>query len=489
MSEDNDPWEICAPEQVVILPGDDVKGDKLAKYIQEKVMPVFQKEQARLQKLEAWGTGKQPIPKARKRNLEKEVLQRFSRNPFIPLMISTFAQQMIVDGFRRDGETENQEAWGSWNDNNMPAQQFTLNRAVLMYGYAYEKVVNGKTADEAAKAVMRVVDPQNAFAIYTDPYGDEYPRYLLEKRFDGTYWWWTESNYSVFDKNGNDWKFIEEKEHPYGIVPFVRYVDKIDAKGRTWGEVEPVVEIAARIDRTSLDRLLVQHNNSWKIRWATGLEQPSTEEGVREAAMEMSHSSMLMSSNEQAKFGTLEETTMDSFIAAYKSDLETFLTVAQLPPDLAGQVANIAADALEGARRSTYQKLAELQTMMGQSHAQALRLVAQIEGRPEDAADYSARVHWQDVEVRSLAQFADAWGKICGQLGVPKWAPWDMIPGVDQYRVEEWKKNFFEDGGDMGKLNKYLRELDIKPAGAQPGQKGGTTSLQNQKPVKPDETV
>lgn len=488
-----DPWQIGEPSAVLTFPPAGIAGEEISKFVSTEVYPIFQTERERLGKLEAWGTGQQPTARHHPNaNREKLVLQRFSRNPIIPFMISTFAQQMIVDGFRRDGATENEDAWDAWQANNMPAQQLTLNRTTMICGYSYLRVTRGvQPLTDLQMARMCVVDPQNAFGIYTDPYGDEYPQYLLERRFDGKFWWWTADDYTILGKNGNDWAFIETVPHDYGVVPFVRYVNQIDAKGRTWGEVEPVVEIAARIDKTVLDRLLVQHFNSFKVRYATGLEQPDTEEKGAAAALQLTQGTLMISSNEQAKFGTMDETLMQPFIAAYQSDLETFLMVTQLPPDLAGQVANIAADALEGARRSTYQKLAEKQTMFGQSHAQALRLAAAIEGRSDEAADFSARVHWQSVEVRSLAQFADAWGKICLQLGYPKQLVWPLIPGIDQSDVEAAKEQYFEDSGEEGKLNKYLRELGIPPVGNTPGDTGpgGTTSVQNQPKVNESQTV
>jgi hypothetical protein len=268
------------------------------------------------------------------------------------------------------------------------------------------------------------------------------------------------------------------------VNPFVRYVNQIDLEGRTWGEVEPVVDLAARMDKTAFDRLLVQHFNSFKVRWATGLEQPDSEEEVTQDKIRIANEDILIASDVQAKFGTLDETSMGGFIDAYKADLEAFTAVTQLPPNLISQVVNVAADALDGARRQTYQKLFEKQTMFGARHAQALRLAAHIEGREDDANDFSARIHWQDVEVRSLGQFADAWGKIVSQLGVPKWATWNKIPGVNQSEVKEWKEHW----DDNDPLNLYLRDLNVKPAAAQPGSpagsvadgRGGTNSTANQ---------
>jgi hypothetical protein len=409
----DDPWLIGQPEAIVQLPKDDLSGEDLAAYIQETIMPLYQTERLRLEMLEAWATGKQPTDRRYVgQNKEKLALMRFSRNPWLKLLVSTFAQQLVVDGFRKDGATENEVAWDSWLANKKPAQQFTLNRATCVYGYCYERVTLGQNQfTDEPMAVMQVIDPQNAFGVYRDPYGDDYPAFLLEKRFDGTWRWWTPTNYAVFNRNGNDWKFVKTVDHPYKVVPFIRHLSEIDANGRIWGVVEPLIEIAARLDKTVLDRLLVQHYNSFKVRWATGLEQPDTEEKAAAAKMQLSQDTVLITSNEQAKFGAIAETDMSPFIAAYQSDLESFLTIAQLPPDLAGQVANIAADAIEGARRSSYQRLYEMQTMLGESHAQVLRLAAFIEGRIEESQDFQSRVHWQDVQIKSLAQFADAWGR------------------------------------------------------------------------------
>lgn len=453
-----------APGEPVVFPSDVTSTRALLKYLNNDLFPAFDHERYRIRRLEAWGNGRQPEVRPLKRNTERAVLQRLARTPWIPLMVSTFAQQMVVDGYRREGDLENQEAWKTWEFNDMKSQQLSLNRATMVAGYSYLRVTDGIGPDGESMAVMRGVSPARCFALYSDPYGDEYPEYVLEKRFDGTYrWWFNGEGYHSLAFDGSKFKLLESKTHDYGVNPFVRYVNQIDLEGRTWGEVEPVIDLAARIDKTAFDRLLVQHFNSFKVRWATGLEQPDTEDEVQQDKIRIANEDILIASDVQAKFGTLDETSMGGFIDAYKNDLETFTAVTQLPPNLISQVVNVAADALDGARRQTYQKLFEKQTIMGAKHAQALRLAAHIEGREDDANDFSARIHWQDVEVRSLGQFADAWGKIVAQLGVPKWATWNKIPGVDQSEVKEWKEHW----DDSDPLNLYLRDLNAKPGAAQ----------------------
>lgn len=472
---------IDPPHEPVPLPPSG-SGRSFIKYLNNEVFPAYVSERDRIRKLEAWASGKQPEVRPLKRNTERQVLQRMARTPWVPLMISTFAQQMIVDGYRREGSMENEEAWKTWEFNDMKSQQLAINRTTMIAGYAYLRVTEGIGPDEQGMAVLQGVSPARLFAIYSDPSADDYPEYALEKRFDGTWrWWFSGEGYHVLAFDGSRFKIIETREHTYGVNPFVRYVNQIDLEGRTWGDVEPIVDLAARIDKTAFDRLLVQHFNSFKVRWATGLEQPDAEADVEEEKIRISNEDILISSEAEAKFGTLQETSMSGFIEAYTADLEAFAAVNQLPPNLLGNVINVAADALDGARRQTYQRLFEKQTIMGSKHAQALRLAAHIEGREDDAKDFSARIHWQDVEVRSLAQFADAWGKIVDQLGVPKWAAWSKIPGVDQSEVKEWKEHW----DDSDPLIQYLKELDVKPAapmGSPVGSaRGGPNSTANQR--------
>jgi hypothetical protein len=83
-----------------------------------------------------------------------------------------------------------------------------------------------------------------------------------------------------------------------------------------------------------------------------------------------------------------------------------------------------------------------------------LRLAAAVAGDAAAAADFDARTSWQDVEVRSLAQAADAYGKIAQQLGVPKQFLWRFIPGFDSTDVEEMMAHALDDDP----LTKFLRE-------------------------------
>jgi hypothetical protein len=445
-------------------------GKALEEYISDVVYPVWTRETDRLKEIGRWMSGQQPYcSRAAHREVEKRALLELSRSPWLGLAVSIYAQAMYVDGYRSPKEKENASPWDIWTENNFAAHQIGIHRAAIGYGYSYARVLPGQNYKGADTAILRGVSPTRMYAMFDDPIGDEFPEYALEFMPDNQHWrWYTEDVFHVF-KNpevGGKFKYVETVEHNIGVCPVVRYVNQMDLDGRCVGDVEPVVAVAARIDKTDFDRLLVQHYNSWKVRWATGLEQADSDRDVDADKRKLAQDDILVSSDPLVKFGSLPETDMAPFIAAHESDVESLASMQQLPSHLfTGKVINVSAEALAASRAQTTQKLMEKQTSMGVSHARLLRLAGAVAGDSAAAGDFAARVSWQDVEVRSLAQAADAYGKIAQQLGVPKQALWRLIPGVDPWMVEEW----VDMAMDNDPLTKYLRE----EFGQTPGAAGG----------------
>jgi len=306
--------------------------------------------------------------------------------------------------------------------------------------------------------VMRGVSPKRLYALYNDPLVDEFPRYALELMPDNRTWRWYDAYvYHEYENPDNSGKFIYKRtvEHGVGVCPVVRFINCMDLDGRCYGDVEPFISVAARIDKTDYDRLLVQHFNSWKIRWATGLEQAETDEEIEADKRKLAQDDILVSSDPNVEFGTLDETNMSPFIEAHESDVESLASMEQLPSHLfTGKVINVSAEALAASRAQTTQKLLEKQTSAAVSHALLLRLTAAVAGDLEAASDFESRIAWKDVEVRSLAQAADAYGKVAQQLGVPKQFLWRFIPGFDAADVKEMEQLALADD----ELSRYLRE-------------------------------
>jgi hypothetical protein len=177
----------------------------------------------------------------------------------------------------------------------------------------------------------------------------------------------------------------------------------------------------------------------------------------------------------------LDQTSLEGFITAQEADVKDLFTVLQLPADIAGgQIINVGPDALAAARKGFSQKVFEKQRSIGITHSRLLRLAAVIEGDLEQGADYRARVHWQDPDIRSLAQAADAWGKIVTMLKVPAWAAWSHLPDVDPEEVDLWYEHLL----DSDPRATYLRDIVKKPEEAQQAQRGASSAGAERKTPK-----
>jgi hypothetical protein len=155
--------------------------------------------------------------------------------------------------------------------------------------------------------------------------------------------------------------------------------------------------------------------------------------------LELQHKDILML-EPGVDASALPETSLEGFIAAYNAEVETLAVNTQLNHLLTGRLANLSEDTLSAANRPWLMKIYERQTSFGASHTRLMRLAAHFQGRDDVAADFEAYAGWQDVEVRSLSQAADALGKIASQLGVPYRALWRMIPDVTETTAAEWER-------------------------------------------------
>lgn len=414
----------------------------------DQLLPLWESERERLDRVDRWYRWQADdvrVPRAATPELRS--LVELSKTPWLGLVVSTIAQAMYVDGYRSpDGEAATATAWEAWQRNDWDARQLAIHRGALAYGYSFATVMPGVDGDGQPAAVMRGVSPRRMQAVYQDPAEDDWPMYTIRCESSGSATILRvldeEAEYFLSIERGSDRPvFIEHREHGIGVCPVVRYWDHRDLDGRTPGEVEPFVPVAARINKTSFDRMMVQHFSSWKVRTAAGMTKPEDEGEVRQAKLALRQDDMLIAEDPDTKFGTLDETPLSGFISAWESDIEALAAVTQTPTHaLTGKLINLSAEALAAARAALTQKVAEYQKGFGKSHDQTLKLAAHIEGDAGAATDWQAHVTWQDMEVRSFSQAADALGKVAQMLGVPVRALWPRIPGVTKTDVDEWSR-------------------------------------------------
>ena len=437
------------PEQYGWVPGssDSLTGAEDVVKKAKSLYESLQSERARLESIDKWYRGVQEIPQVRQAEPEMDKLLELARTPWLSLAVSTIAQALFVDGFKSPNGDTVQSAWLTWLANGMPSRQAALYRAALGYGYSYLHVRAGMRNGKPM-SVMQGISPKRGFAVYRDPAFDEWPVYAIKviPLNDGG-----DAIITLLDDvfehelkvSKGKWTILSSKPHGAGCVPFVRYAPMLDLDGSTPGEVEPLIGVASRIDKTMFDRMLTQHYNSWKKIWIAGLQKAegmSKEDQARIRTI-LRQQDMMILADKDTKVGTLEETSLEGFIAAVQDDVDELTALAQVPAYLfnGGKLSNLGADTIVAANKPFTQKVFERQVSFEQSHNQALRLAAFLQGDLQVAEDLESHVTWQDIEIRSFSQAADALGKFVETLGVPKSAMWRKIPGVTETEAREWE--------------------------------------------------
>lgn len=443
--------------------------------IVDQLFPAWQKENERLERIDQWYRWKHEdlkLPRSATPELRK--LAELSKTPWLGLVVSALSQCLYVDGYRSpldDVQVDPNEPsgpWKTWNANAMDHRQIAVHRAALAYGYAYTNVMPGEDG-EGKRSVIRGVSPRKMYAAYQDPAEDAWPVYVLRSDSLGEGKGWTLRLYDdaevltfTMDSSTSKPQYRKRGKHNAGVTPFVRYANMLDLDGRCDGEVEPYIPLAGRINKTAYDRLLTQHFSSWKIRTVSGMAEPDTEEEANRKKLQLRQDDLLVAEDPDTKFGVLDETPLQGFIEAWRSDIEALAAVSQTPTHaLTGQLVNLSAEALAAARAGLTQKISERQKAFGASHVQTLRLSANLEGDDAYANDVLARVTWQDMEIRSLSQAVDALGKAATMLHIPLPALWQRIPGVEKSDVDEWKRLSTE----LDPFDRLTAELDRQSAG------------------------
>jgi hypothetical protein len=418
---------------------------------------------------------------------EYKLLARRAISNWMPLFVATPAQSLYVDGFRRgtvsDGEPDSTTETADdkfaaspemdhWQRSRMDARQGPVMRGALGYGHSF--VLTEKDG-KSGKSVSKGLSALRTSALYEDPANDIVPQYALtitkspnaDAKQLGVARFWDPKGveYRVtFDSMSATAQVTISRIGTSGAKenPVTRFAAAIDLEGRTIGVIEPLMALQDRLNQTVFDLLLAQTYNSTEVRTVSGMAPPMEMDPVfenpddptevtgmkprldtfgRPIPKTINHNSkrFLFAESKDAKFGSLPGSPLDGFISSVDMTIRHLSAISQTPPHyLLGQIANISADALAAAETSLQRKIAEIRKVFGESWERVFRIAAEIDELASSAEDYHGEVLWRDMEQKSMAQSADALGKLSTQLGVPQQGLWPRIPGVTQNELASW---------------------------------------------------
>lgn len=360
---------------------------------------------------------------------EVREMGKIARVNMIKLVVDAVTQSMYVDGFRAPRGAVDEAVWDVWQRNGMDARQIGVHRAASAYGASYIIVLPGTPVP-----VMRGVSPRNMTVAYGND--DVWPEVALEKRNDGTWRLFDETSVYMFKKENDSERvtFLGAQDHGADVCPVIRFRETNDLDDEVIGEVEPLIQLQDQINVTTFGLLVAQHYGAFRQRYILGWVAESEEQKMKASASQLW---TFEDSPQDISVGEFDETDLKGYLDSREATIRHLATVSQTPAhELLGQLANLSAEALAAANDSNRRKITERQTVMGESHEQALSLAGDLLGIPVEPSAY---VRWKDTAPRSMAQTADALGKLAQMLEVPAQELWEMIPGVSQQEIERWK--------------------------------------------------
>jgi hypothetical protein len=455
-------------------------------------------ERTLLDLVRQYWTGQQSLPRIMPRNAPHEVyaMARMSRVNIISLVMETLGQSLFVEGFRGKGDDVDAPVWGIWQANQFDAYQSGLTRAALAYGTSYALVLPGDPVP-----VIEPVSPRQMHAVYavTDRV---WPRFALQRRDDATYRLIDDTNVYTFNDldGGAPALTIPAEAHNAGVCPVVRFRERIDldigddvasaisAALETWeepttgltftrsnerralniGQVGPLMSLQDQVDVTTFDLLVAMHFASFKQRyimgWAgadeeqlmkdRGLSPEAARAAAKQETLSATSSRVWLFDDPEVKVGEFSESSLEGYIKSREATLRHAASTSQTPAhELIGDLVNLSAEALAAAEAGRDRKVADRQTLFGESYEQMLGLAAKYAGIE---VPVDAQVVWRDTSARSLAATVDALGKLATMLGVPAQELWERIPGVTRKDVERWKAQAAT-GDAFGQLTETLK--------------------------------
>jgi hypothetical protein len=421
---------------------------------------------------------------------EYKLLASRAISNWMPLLVGTPAQACYVDGFRRGTQVdsfkdsngyprvtdrETSPEMRHWQRSRLDARQAAVYRGALGYGHSF-------TLTEKVKkfTLTKGLSALKTTALFEDAANDDTPyaaltvvRFAKGEELGRARMWDDLFEYAVTFKSLGDTKSVKVTlvgEHGATECPVTRFTAAVDLEGRTIGVIEPMIPLQNRINQTVFDLLVAQTYGSFQVRTVTGMVPPQKQRAIHAdptdvtsevidweplfdadgqpipVDINMNARRFLFAEDHEAKFGSLPGTSLNGYIESIDMSIRHLAAVSQTPPHyLLGQIANLSAEALTAAETALSRKVEEFKHSFGESWERVFRLAAEMEGNAASADDFEGEVNWRDMENRSMAQAADALGKLADALGIPKRGLWSRVPGATTREIELWEDLADED--------------------------------------------
>lgn len=256
-----------------------------------------------------------------------------------------------------------------------------------------------------------------------------------------------------------DWKRNgDSQDNPLGavpIVPFIRKQSSLDVNGVS--AVADILELVDALAKVLGDAMVISEYYAKPRRWVTGLEIVEDDDG--NAVDPFGRSRLLQSEDPDTKFGQLQPANPQGQVELIATLTQQIGALTGLPAHYLGLHGDQPPSA-EGVRAAETQLVmtgrTEMRYLSGPwSKVASLLMAVKNNGNPDD---YPRNTEWDNPEIKTPAQAADAAGKLreiglplsvllSDPLGYPAEDIDDIVAAADRERLID---NFNLGGDDIG---------------------------------------
>lgn len=359
-------------------------------------------------------------------------LMGMARTNFAELVVEAVRERMNPVGFRTGAQGDDlgdSEAWRIWQANELDADSGLVHRASLTMGDGY--VIVGGPDAEIGAPVITAEDPREVITEH-DPVRRRKVVAAL-KLFDddilgmrkavlflpGEVW---KAMRTDSERAGLDgWEWMPGPEMlPTQQIPVVRFPNRADLSGCSYGEFEPHISVLDRINYEILQRLEIATLQAFRQRGIKGIPtHDASGNEVDYTDVFSADPGALWQLPETADIWESGQVDLSGIRDSIRHDVQDLAAVTRTPlfyltPDSANGSAEGASLAREGLVFKTTDRLVQA----GESWEQVMSLAFTFAGDAERAQRTDMEVIWASPERFSLAERYDAAAK-AQAAGVP----------------------------------------------------------------------
>lgn len=425
-------------------------------------------DRPKLLRLDRYYEGNHPLPDATPAaEAEFARLMKMSRSNWMGLVVDALCERLEPVGIRLPGSSDaDDKAWEIWQANSLDADSELVHTDAAVFSRSYVSVWPEddspfpRVAPESPLEMIVATAPGSrrrrlaALKLWFDETTSHWnctlflPDYVYKWRIpvqavitDARSERMALTGWDVREVDGEDWPL----PNPLGIVGVIPFHNRTrlvraGSVGTGRSEIEDVIDIQDRINKTLFDRLMAAEFSAFRQKWATGMaipRDPTTKEPVE--PFDAAVNRLWINENKDGKFGEFEEHDLKNFISAVEADVQHIAAITRTPPHyLLGQTGAFpSGESLKATETGLVAKAWRRIRHHSESWEEVFRVIGVAIG-DERLLNPSTEMIWKDPESRTEGELVDALQKMAA-LGVPNEALWERWGSTPQER-ERWRQ-------------------------------------------------